>query len=276
MATATTPPRASAAPDARPGGPSRGSGDVAVGLLPLLAVAGGTSWLLALPASYLLVAVGVYALAVALILAGRPEVLPGDGLGAANRVTLARATLVMPVAALAVEPAAVLASPAAGWWVVAVGTLAMALDGVDGRVARRTGGASAFGARFDMELDAFLLLALSALLWRSGRAGPWVLLVGALRYLFVAAGWAWPALTRPLPPRFRRKVVCVVQGVALLTCLGPVVPGWAVPPLAGTALALLAWSFAVDVAWLASGSVPAAAPASMAPPPRPALPPARS
>ena len=35
------------------------------------------------------------------------------------------------------------------------------LDGVDGRVARARGEVSAFGARFDMETDALLLLCLS-------------------------------------------------------------------------------------------------------------------
>ena len=57
----------------------------------------------------------------------------------------------------------------AHWWIISLGTVAMLLDGTDGRVARRTGTTSAFGARFDMELDAFLLLALSVLVWQSGR-----------------------------------------------------------------------------------------------------------
>jgi phosphatidylglycerophosphate synthase len=33
-------------------------------------------------------------------------------------------------------------------------TAVLMLDGVDGRVARRTGSQTGFGARFDMELDA--------------------------------------------------------------------------------------------------------------------------
>ena len=40
-------------------------------------------------------------------------------------------------------------------------SVALALDGVDGQVARRTGTVSALGARFDMEVDAFLVLVLS-------------------------------------------------------------------------------------------------------------------
>ena len=45
---------------------------------------------------------------------------------------------------------------------LALVVVALALDWVDGQVARRTGTCSAFGARFDMETDAFLILVLSA------------------------------------------------------------------------------------------------------------------
>ena len=101
-----------------------------------------------------------------------------------------------------------------------------------------------------MELDAALLMALSLLVWQAGRAGPWVLLVGGIRYLFVAAGLVWPALRGELPPAWRRKAICVVQGVALLVAIGPTVPPWLAAGGVAGALALLVWSFAVDVRWL--------------------------
>jgi phosphatidylglycerophosphate synthase len=181
----------------------------------------------------------------------RGDGAPG-GMGWANRVTLGRSVLVSPVAALAVGVAsgAVAATPAVLWVAIALSTLALMLDGLDGRVARKTGSASAYGARFDMELDAFLLLALSLLLLGAGRGGAWVLLIGALRYLFVAAGAVLPWLSAPLPPRYRRKVVCVVQGVGLLVALGPVIPDVLAVGAAAAALALLFWSFAVDTLWL--------------------------
>ena len=53
--------------------------------------------------------------------------------------------------------------------------MAAILDLADGWVARRTGTATAVGARFDMEVDALLILVLSALVWRYGVTGPWVL-----------------------------------------------------------------------------------------------------
>ena len=77
-----------------------------------------------------------------------------------------------------------------------------------------------------------------------------MLLIGAIRYLFVAAGQLWPALQGALPPRWGRKAICVVQGVTLLVALGPIIPPWLAVGGAAGALALLVWSFAVDTHWL--------------------------
>lgn len=162
-------------------------------------------------------------------------------LHAANVVTAVRLAIALSLWAV---PAA------SGWtlvWLAASGAL---LDAVDGPLARRQGRASAFGARFDMETDAFLILTLSILLWRHGKAGAWVILSGLLRYLFVAAAWRWPWMAAPLPESLRRKTVCVVQIVALIVALAPVVPPGVSGPLSAAALALLTWSFWVDVAWL--------------------------
>lgn len=138
----------------------------------------------------------------------------------------------------------------AAWTIVGVAAMSAVLDAVDGPVARRSGHASRFGARFDMETDAFLIVTLSVLVWRMGKAGPWVVASGALRYVFVAAAWFWPWLDRELPPSLRRKAVCVVQIVALIAALAPVVHPALAAPLAAVALALLLWSFWIDVAWL--------------------------
>ena len=222
--------------------------DLGLGLLPLAVCAFTTARLLALPPQYFADVLGIYILLAALVVRFLPPRLPPPGLGAANQITLVRATLVVPVAALTPWPAP--STPAALWWIVGISTVAIALDGVDGMVARRRGQQTRFGARFDMELDAFLMLVLSVLVWRTGRVDVWVLLIGALRYLFVAAGRIWPALTAELPDSMRRKTVCVVQGAALIVCLAPVLPSEHPPRVAAGALALLVYSFAVDVIWL--------------------------
>ena len=223
-------------------------GELLLALLPLAAVSMGTVWLLRLPTAYLWIVLALHAVLGGLLVRHAPQDPGGAGLGAANRVTLARATLVIPIAALV--PWSGELGTAGLWWIIATGTVALVLDGVDGRVARATGTVTAEGARFDMELDAFLLLALSILVWSAGPLGPWVILVGLLRYLFVMAGWVWPVLQGELPESRRRKVACVVQGVALLVALGPIVPPlWALAA-AALALAVLIHSFGVDTWWL--------------------------
>ncbi|WP_412518986.1 CDP-alcohol phosphatidyltransferase family protein [Actinomadura madurae] len=164
-------------------------------------------------------------------------------LGPADHVTLARVVLTGGVAALV---AGHLTGGGNTWALVAVASLALVLDGVDGQVARRTGTASKLGARFDMETDAFLVLVLSVeVAWS---AGAWVLAIGAMRYLFGAAAWAAPWLRADLPPSVARKAVAVVQGVALVVAAAGVVP--LSGALVAAALGLLVWSFGRDVLWL--------------------------
>ena len=230
------------------GGRRRAAGDLSLASLAVVIVAGATWQLLGLPASYLAIVVMVFVGFAVLIWSTVPGGLPGPGLGMANRVTLARATLVMPIAALVVrvEPL----RPVGYWWVIVLATIAMVLDGVDGRVARRSGTETSFGARFDMELDAALIMVLSVLTWASGKVAVWALFIGMMRYLFVAAALVWPVLDGELPDSLRRKVVCVLQGVVLLVAIGPIVSPGLATVVVGTGLAALTYSFAVDIAWL--------------------------
>ena len=167
--------------------------------------------------------------------------------GPANAVTLVRMALLAPLVAMLVE------RPGGGlaWFAVALAIVGLVLDGMDGALARRTGYATRFGARFDMETDAALILVLSALCWAFDKAGAWILAAGAMRYAFAAAGMLVPWLACPLPASRRRQTVCVLQIVALLACLSPLFA----PPWSGVAgavgLTVLAWSFLVDVRWLA-------------------------
>lgn len=133
-------------------------------------------------------------------------------------------------------------------WVLWLVVAALALDWVDGQVARRTGTTSAFGARFDMETDAFLIAVLSC--YAAATYGWWVLGIGAARYLLWLAERVLPWLRRPVPPRHWRKVVAAVQGIVLATAVSGLVPAALTEALLVVALALLAESFGRDVWWL--------------------------
>ena len=166
-------------------------------------------------------------------------------LGPADWVTLARATLAVGVAALVADS---FGEPAHVTTLVTLSAVALALDAVDGWVARRSETTSKLGAQFDGEVDAFLILVLSVYVARS--TGAWVLAIGLARYAFFAAGWIWPWMRAPLPPRYWRKVVAATQGVVLTVAAADVVP----PALAKAAilgaLALLCESFGRDTWWL--------------------------
>jgi phosphatidylglycerophosphate synthase len=171
---------------------------------------------------------------------------PYPRFGPANGVTTTRAGLTALVAgaighAFSVEVL---------WFIIALTTVIGILDGVDGWVARRTGMASAYGARFDMETDAALILVLSILVWQHEKAGAWVLLCGLMRYLFVAAGRALPWLAAPLSPTRRGRTVAVGQLAGLGVALAPATHVPASGVVAAMTLAALVWSFAIDVMWL--------------------------
>ncbi len=176
---------------------------------------------------------------------------PYDRLGTGNLLTLVRFMLTCLVAGLAVETvvADTPLEPSVAWRFFAMILAVTLLDGVDGPVARRQGLVSAFGARFDMETDALLILLLSVVALTLGKAGAWVLLGGALRYLFIAAGHVWPALAQPLPPSQRRKIICVVQSGALTLQLAPIIAPPLSEAIAFAALLALIYSFAADVVW---------------------------
>ncbi|MFG2452608.1 CDP-alcohol phosphatidyltransferase family protein [Streptomyces sp. M41(2017)] len=165
--------------------------------------------------------------------------------GPANRVTLGRAILVGGVTALVAD--SFQSSPPVSL-LVGLTAVALILDGVDGKVARRTGTSSALGARFDMEVDAFLILVLSVYVAMS--LGPWVLLIGTMRYVFVAAARVLPWLNGALPPSMARKTVAALQGVVLLVAGAGILPYGVTAAAVALALGSLVWSFGRDIVWL--------------------------
>lgn len=191
-------------------------------------------------------AAALYSAIMMLVMRSLPAHHPFTRFGSANHVTTVRAAIVSVLAALVGEPRT---ADMAGV-VVALGTIAAVLDGVDGWLARRSGMQSALGARFDMEVDALLILVLAILVWRFEKAGAWVLLAGVLRYGFLAGGWTASWMRRPLPPSRRRQAVCVVQVAALNAALLPMVPPRTSSWVLGIALVVLSYSFALDTAWL--------------------------
>jgi len=199
-------------------------------------------------AAYAAKAAGFFVVLTTAVVAVAGDQHPYPRFGAANVVTTVRAILAALVAGLIGYPA----SSAILWWVIGFTAVFVALDGIDGWVARTTRMASGYGARFDMETDAAFILVLSILVWQHGKAGAWVLLCGLMRYAFVAAGQVLPWLAAPLRSTVRGRTVAVGQLLGLNVALAPAIPVPVSSAVAAVSLAALTWSFAIDVAWLAS------------------------
>lgn len=215
-----------------------------LGTLTTLVVLGGLAATTGLGVAGWAVGLLVGCAAVALLALGRlrsekPTIFPADW------VTLARALLIAGVAGLVADSFERSVSVSA---LVALSTVAMVLDAVDGRVARRTGTVTALGARFDAEVDAFLILLLS--IGVSQHYGSWVLVIGAARYVLLLASWVVAWLAAPLPARYWRKVVAAVQAIVLTVAVSGLLNRLVGMIAVAVALVLLAESFGRDIVWL--------------------------
>ena len=166
----------------------------------------------------------------ALLWLGRRAFTNSGRFGPANAVTLLRLALVLALGALPLPLSALL------------GGVILVLDGVDGWLARKTGSASAFGAHFDMESDAFFVLVLAFVLHERGTLGAWVLIPGLLRYAYVLCVALLPARRDELPRnRFGRTAFGLLV-MGLLSALA--MPGAITTGLAVFGTALVGSSFA--------------------------------
>ena len=196
---------------------------------------GGPGWLLGMAYA---VVVNI-ALVRGLARSGASAPRPGDW------ITLLRATLVGGVTALVADG---FDRPAPVSTLVSLAAVALVLDAVDGWVARRTHTVTRLGARFDMEVDAWLILVLSV--YVAPQVGGWVLMIGAARYAFVAAGWLLPWLRASAPPRYWNKVVAAIQGIVLTAAAADILPLVVVEAVLAIAVVLLAESFGREALWL--------------------------
>lgn len=219
------------------------------GLL-LLAAASGVAGATPAGAGYVVAALLGYLPMAAVVVRLAPHHRPHQRFGAANWATLLRAALAGLAAGLLVAPEALTGQPEHAWLPCVLVGLGLLLDLVDGRLARHQGLVSEFGARFDVEVDAWTALVLAAMTVRLGAAPAWALAIGLSRYLFLAAGTVLPALAAPLPASLRRRLIGGSATLALGALLVPPMPVDASTAIAAGALAALLLSFSLDTVWL--------------------------
>ena len=168
----------------------------------------------------------------------REEWTPSGNFGRGNWVTAARLGVCLLLA--------LVGGNVAPWLVALVGGMILAADGLDGLLARRDNHASPFGARFDMETDAFFMLVLSMLAIVLDRLGVWVIAAGLLRYVYVAATPLVPATSTGRVRSMRARIIYVFTSICLLSAFLPCLSLSRPLTMAGTLV--LTVSFAIDFA----------------------------
>lgn len=165
---------------------------------------------------------------------------PRGRFGAANGVTAIRLALVFAMMALPFH----LRQPWAGLLLMAF----FALDGLDGKLARRSGLSSEFGAEFDMETDAFMTAVASLVAVDLGCVGRWMLLVGGMRYLFVVLTYRVRSEPEPRRSTARWAFSLLMVGLTAILTVDWIVFEWAA--VLGGWVVLL--SFGRSFAWVVS------------------------
>lgn len=215
-------------------------------LVAVIGVAWILQWWLSLSWLFPVKVAFIFGIGATVVLGLVRKYLESDSLGAANYVTFVRAAITTVVLSLIGETA----TPELAYLAIACATLTVITDGLDGWLARRYDTMSRFGARFDMETDAILILGIAILVWQFEKTGSWVLASGLMRYFFVAFGHFLPWMNRSLPPSRRRQFVCVLQALLLTVALIPTFDPFIGQVSASVGLLALSVSFVIDLFWL--------------------------
>ena len=180
-----------------------------------------------------------------------------------GRPTLPNAiTGIRSAAAVVLLVIAPLLGNAGAYTVFGIAAAAALTDFLDGRVARHlagptaepAAGPAAFGAMWDAETDAAFMVSLSVVVTNSTPVGPWVLALGAIRYLFAIA-FLPLAEDPPWPKAFSRfsKWVCGIAVGTLVGALYPAIPLRLAVAANAVSLTLLAVSFGWELGLRAGG-----------------------
>jgi len=120
-------------------------------------------------------------------------------------------------------------------------------DFIDGMIARRKG-STAFGAKLDMEVDAFFILSLSVNGFVFAGMGAWILIIGLMRYGYEFILLLLPAVgTFSGFVRYEEKTICAFTVIALISIAAPFFPYTGKLLLSLGALILLGLSFLLNM-----------------------------
>jgi len=160
---------------------------------------------------------------VAVVLTRQPAILVIAALGSLTLLTLrersalsglclgvGRANLVTGLRFCLLSSALILFVAMPNWLVVTMLVANVALDGIDGLLARRYQEQSDFGHYLDVEVDAYGIAVLSLLLWLHASVAAVVLLAAILRYVYIWLIKLTVTVEKLEPKRHYASVIAVV------------------------------------------------------------------
>ena len=187
-----------------------------------------------------LVVVGILSFILLILLNRRTWLQYGYWGGPANLVTSLRLVLIFVLMATS--------SVFSQGLLAFLGVLTLLADGIDGYLARRFQTASFFGGYYDMETDAYFVLGMSAVLYVTGLAGAWVLLIGLTRYIFVVIKSFIKEKKQIHTRTYLGQFIAVFLMGSLLT--GLLVPKIIYLPMIILAGAMVLFSFVRELLWI--------------------------
>lgn len=150
---------------------------------------------------------------------GESQLLPG--LGSANHATLLRGLLLAALTGFLFSPR----PSGLAWLPGLLYTLAVAIDNLDGYLARRTHRSTRLGEMLDMSFDGLGVLVAALLAIQYRQLPLWYLSAALARYIFLALLWVLRRLGRPtydLPPSVSRRGFAGLQMGFLAVMLWPI------------------------------------------------------
>lgn len=93
-------------------------------------------------------------------------------------------------------------------------TVAILFDGLDGMIARRFNESSIVGGNLDMEVDSFLVLAISWVHYDQSNIGWWVLIPGSLKYFYQLL-FSWSKVEEDFFSKKVRATIAVIFFLSL-------------------------------------------------------------
>jgi phosphatidylglycerophosphate synthase len=128
--------------------------------------------------------------------------------------------------------------------------MVLLLDWFDGFFARYLNETSKFGAIFDQETDAFLLLILTLSLYLNHNVPITIFLIPSYRYVFLILGLHFKWLKNTLPESYLRKVICSITILLLIICHMQSLSINHVQIISILAFLMITFSFTKDIIWL--------------------------